>query len=124
MNHDNDFDDLDRALMALPLEEPPAGLRDSILAATIYAPPSVPALALHTWEIVIVGTVLAIGSWLGFLLAQNPALNARVASLIGGFLTAFADPATLIWLACGAIVVVLYNVVPQRLGLAVRSGRS
>ena len=34
-----DYDDLDRALMALPLEEPPAGLRESILASTIYAPP-------------------------------------------------------------------------------------
>jgi hypothetical protein len=119
-----DYDDLDRALMALPLEEPPVGLRDSILAATIYAPP-LESIALRTWEIVLIGTLLAVGSWLAIALAQNVALTSQ---LIGGFqevVAALAAPTTFLWLACGATVAFgasLYNVVPRR--VTVRSGHS
>jgi hypothetical protein len=119
-----DYDDLDRALMALPLEEPPVGLRDSILAATIYAPP-LESIALRTWEIVLIGTLLAVGSWLAIALAQNPALTTQLVGSLQAVVAALAAPTTFLWLACGATVAFgasLYNVVPRR--VAVRSGHS
>ena len=119
-----DYDDLDRALMALPLAEPPAGLRDSILASTVYAPPA-PSLALRTWEIVVVGTLLAIGAWLSLALAQSPSLTNRLAVEFQGVVAALSDFTTIAWLGCGVLValgVSLYNVVPLR--ATVRPGRS
>ncbi len=119
-----DYDDLDRALMALPLEEPPAGLRDSILASTVYAVP-MPGLALRTWEIVFIGTLLAVGTWLALALAQSRELNAQILGGLQMLVAALSDPTTLAWLAGGVVValgVSLYNVAPRR--LAVRSGRS
>jgi hypothetical protein len=109
-----DYDDLDRALMALPLAEPPVGLRDSILAATVFAPP-LESIALKTWEIALIGTLLAVGSWLTTQLVAG--LEAVVAAL--------AAPTTFLWLACGATVAFgasLYNVVPRR--VTIRSGHS
>jgi hypothetical protein len=119
-----DYDDLDRALMALPLEEPPAGLRDSILAATVYAPP-LESIALRTWEIVLIGTLLAVGSWLAIVLAQNEALTSQLIGGLQAVVAALAAPTTFLWLACGATVALgasLYNVVPRR--VPVRSGHS
>jgi len=121
MNHD---DDLDRALMALPLEEPPAGLRDAILRATVYAPP-VASLALRGWEIVLVGTLLAVGAWLAFALAQDQLLSARVTAGLQSLVAALADPTTLGWLAAGVVATfcaTFYNLIPRR--VTVRSGRS
>jgi len=119
-----DYDDLDRALMALPLEEPPAGLRDSILAATVYAPP-LESIVLRTWEIVLIGTLLAVGSWLAIVLAQNEALTSQLIGGLQAVVAALAAPTTFLWLACGATVALgasLYNVVPRR--VPVRSGHS
>jgi hypothetical protein len=36
-----EFDEIDRALFALPLEDPPPGLRQSILNCTVNAPAAV-----------------------------------------------------------------------------------
>jgi hypothetical protein len=120
-----DFDDLDRALLALPLEEPPEGLRTSILAATVFAPP-VPALAMRTWEIVMIGTMLAVGTFLAILLVQSSSLATQIATGLGSVLS---NPAILAWLATGtlvALVVSLLNSPPRFLPrfLTVRSGRS
>jgi hypothetical protein len=119
-----DYDDLDRALMALPLEEPPVGLRDSILAATIYAPP-LASIVLRTWEIVLIGTLLAVGSWLAIALAQNEALTSQLVESLEAIVAALAAPTTFMWLACGATVALgasLYGFVPRR--VTVRSGHS
>lgn len=61
MNDMHHHDDLDRALFALPLEQPPAELRDRILSATIYRP-SLPVF--RQWEILLLGTVVALLAWL------------------------------------------------------------
>ena len=58
MSDYDEHDDLDRALFALPLEEPPAGLRASILRATVFAGPAV-ASPLGRAETVGIGIALA-----------------------------------------------------------------
>ena len=56
----DDFDELDRALFALPLEAPPPGLRQSILNATVYARAQAAAgPEIRTWELLAVGIALA-----------------------------------------------------------------
>ena len=90
-------DELDRALLALPLAEPPGGLRARILAATVQQPPA----ALAPWEIWAIGTLLALGVWLAWrIVAGNaPAQIAAAFALLraGGGL----DPLTAMWLAVG-----------------------
>jgi hypothetical protein len=120
-----DYDDLDHALMALPLEEPPPGLRDSILASTVYAPPPLASPALRTWEIVLIGTLLAVGSWFALAVAQSPSLTGHVAASLDSIVTALADPTTVVWLGCGVTVALgasLFNAFPRR--VTIRSGRS
>ncbi len=121
-----DYDDLDRALMALPLEETPPGLRASILASTVYAPPPpLASPALGTWEIVLIGTLLAVGSWFALAVAQSPSLTGHVAATLDSLVTALADPTTVVWLGCGVTVALgasLFNAFPRR--VTIRSGRS
>ena len=120
-----DYDDLDRALMALPLEEPPAGLRDSILASTVYARADAGPRAAH------VGDRLHRHAARRRHLARAGAsrktaeLNAQILGGLQMLVAALSDPMTLAWLAGGVVValgVSLYNVAPRR--VAVRSGRS
>ena len=59
MNFDND-DALDRALFALPLEEPPADFRAGILSATIYRP--APVFSFR--ELVTLSAICAVLVWL------------------------------------------------------------
>jgi hypothetical protein len=51
-------DELDRALFALPLEEPPAGLHGQILAATVLRPAPVFAV----WERWLLGAALIVAA--------------------------------------------------------------
>jgi hypothetical protein len=98
MTHD-DFDDLDRALAALPLEEPPAGLHARIMAATVYqVEPTIPA-----WEVWLIGTLVACGAWLVWFVASAPHASERLVDAA----TRWVDNAgltsdyTLLWLAVG-----------------------
>lgn len=101
----NEFDDLDRALFALPLEDPPPGLHQGIMAATLCRP-GVPFKAWETW---LVGTLCALVVW--FAIFFHSALPAdRIASLVHRAVSevsefALADSATFIWLAVGVSVV-------------------
>jgi hypothetical protein len=61
-------DEIERALFALPLEEPPAGLHARILAATINHPRQI----FRAWEIWAIGTLLAVMCWLGFQIFAMP----------------------------------------------------
>jgi len=79
-------DELERALFALPLEEPPVDLRRRILGATVYRP----RLIFKAWEVWTLGTGLALMVWLTwFVLTGVPnglgrlglALSAAVASV-------------------------------------------
>ncbi len=79
---------LDRAILALPLEQPPVSLRASILASTIYraAPLFSPA------EITAVASITAVLVWLG--LTTAPQIGLAVAAV-------FSNLTLLAWLAAG-----------------------
>ena len=97
-SYDSD-EELERALFALPLEEPPADLRASILAATVYRPP----LAVKPWEVWLVGGAVALFAWLLVLIAKGTAGPAFLEfdSYVTDGLKLFAQPATLFWIALG-----------------------
>ena len=98
MMYQND-DELDRALFALPLEPLPAGLRESILAATIR-PATAPAFT--PWEIGGIGVVLALITWLCMVAVRGQlGLNAVVHSFAAGLLHVAGDLTILTWLGVG-----------------------
>ncbi len=102
----NDFDELDRTLFALPLETPPPGLREAILRSTIGARAHVPAKTspFGTWDILGLGTAIAVGVWLLLLLAWDKAFDATLTLDAVALVHAFGEPATLLWLAAGGAV--------------------
>jgi hypothetical protein len=94
-----DDDALDRALFALPLEEPPVELRASILSATVYRP----APAFSLWEVISIGAVAAVALWLLIAIAMGGAplfldTVTTIASTIGRTLS---NTTVLAWLAAG-----------------------
>ena len=100
-----DDDALDRALAALPLEEPPAHLHARIMAATVHAP-SLAALAAGRtagWEIWLVGVLAAAAVWLSGIVLTTPHVTERVIDTLqnGGI----ASMTTMLWIAVGASTV-------------------
>ena len=97
--YDND-EELERALFALALEEPPAGLRASILAATIYRP----AMSVKPWEVWTAGALCAVLVWLLLLVARGGATSTvqSVSAYITSGLALLVQPQTLFWIAIGA----------------------
>jgi hypothetical protein len=99
MNMDEAYDDLDRAISALPLEEPPAGLRASILLATAYRP----APVFSMLELAALGALGAVAIWLIVLLVLGGgSLFVHTLETIGSVASrALSNAATLAWLAAG-----------------------
>jgi hypothetical protein len=99
-------DELERALFALPLEEPPVELRARILAATIARP----RLTFRAWEIWLVGTVLAFMVWLAFLVStSSPDLGGTISRAITDGIdqvAALVPVGTLVWTGLGISFVV------------------
>lgn len=99
-------DELERALFALPLEEPPADLRARIFAVTIACP----RLTFRAWEIWAVGTVAAFTVWLAFLVATSaPDAGGAIAGAMSYGVDQFAGAITtaaLMWLGLGVSFVV------------------
>ena len=97
MKYDSD-DALDRALFALPLEEPPADLRASILTATVYRP----APLFKPWEIVVLGAIAAIVTWLvAVVVLGGGALFIDSLETIGSSIARLSNFTTLAWIAAG-----------------------
>ena len=95
-----DDDALDRALFALPLEEPPTDLRASILKATIYAP----APIFKTWELVVLGAVAAVMVWFVAMIVMGGAtLFLDSVQMIGALVmkAITRDGSTIAWVAAG-----------------------
>jgi hypothetical protein len=105
---DASHDPLERALFALPLEEPPAGLRASILMATAYRP----SPAFSVLELALLGALGAISVWLVVLLALGGgSLFVHTLSTIGSTASrALSSAATLAWLAAGGATAVWLSV--------------
>jgi hypothetical protein len=99
MMHDDDFDDLDRMLAALPLEEPPARLHARILTATVFRP--VPAV--RSWELWLIATLVAVATWMTWVLASSPNFGERVTDLSARIIQAggLDSLSTAIWLVAG-----------------------
>jgi len=99
-------DELDRALFALPLEEPPVDLRPRILAATIARPP----LTFRAWEIWLIGTLAALMVWLAFLVGTaSPDLGGTISRAVGSAVDALAalvSVSALMWTVLGVSCVV------------------
>lgn len=98
--YDND-EDIERALFALELEEPPADLRRSILSATVYHVPV--AAAVRPWEVWLCGALCAALVWLMiFVLRGAGAQTVDAAVAYGDQALAFmSQPTTLFWIAIG-----------------------
>jgi hypothetical protein len=122
----DDLDDLDRALFALPLETPPAGLRASILNATVYAETARPVVSLaRPWELWACGAALAVAAWLVFALITQRGFAATLSADIFLTVRPFAEPITLSWFAVGSVLAAtLWYVGDATLRLPTRSARS
>jgi hypothetical protein len=93
-------DELDRALFALPLEEPPADLHGRILAATVLRP----APTFRAWELcLLVIAVALVGSMTVWLFQTTPHAGSRLADLIvaGARSLGLFSRSTYVWLAVG-----------------------
>jgi hypothetical protein len=121
----DEFDDIDRALFSLQLEEPPDDLRASILAVTVEAPREFVLGRPFSWlDLAVAGTALAFAVWLSSLVVAGhggPSLETAIAQLG----SALANPVVLAWLGAGASTAVwlsLANLTPLLAG--VRSSRA
>ncbi len=114
-------DELERALFALPLEEPPADLRHRILSATVYRP----RMIFRAAEIWGLGTALAIMVWLSWYVVSGlPNLGGKfsfifsnVIAVVGAAIPAHAW----LWLALGissAIWISQVSLMPARSRIA------
>jgi hypothetical protein len=93
-----DDDALDRALHALPLEEPPARLHARILAATVYRPRAI----MLGWEMWLIVTLVAVVGWLSWMVLSAPHVAEHFTGYINGLVDAgVASPTTLAWAAVG-----------------------
>jgi hypothetical protein len=120
----DDMDDLDRAIFALPLETPPRGLREAILRATVYAEAIAPT-AFGRWEIAGIGGALALALWFVILTVADRSLAATFSAGVYDIARAFTDPTTLAWLATGGSIAVVASFVGGgMLRLPVRIKRS
>ena len=91
-------DDLDRALAALPLAEPPPDLLPRILAATVFAAPP----AFRLWELWLLGTLLALAAWLCVdLVHAGPRALAAGLTAVGLGARTLATPSLFFWFAIG-----------------------
>ena len=104
--YDND-EELDRALFALPLEEPPATLRASILSETIYRQP----VAVKPWEVWILGVIAALIIWLCVLVFRGEAGQTLVAAenAVHSGLITLAQPSVLVWIAVGGAAAMWFS---------------
>jgi hypothetical protein len=91
--------ELERAILGLPLEEPPAGLRASILLATAYRP----APAFSVAELALLGSLVAVAAWLiSLVVLGGGSLFVHTLETIGSSLSrTFSNGTILAWLAAG-----------------------
>lgn len=93
-------DELDRALFALPLEEPPADLHARIMAATALRP--LPTFAPWEWVLLVVAISLtvALTTW---MFGSSPGSVHRLgyAVMSGLYNIGLYSRATYVWLAIG-----------------------
>jgi hypothetical protein len=107
MNFDND-DALDRALFALPLEEPPADLRAGILSATIYRP--APVFSFR--ELVTLSAICAVLVWLvaAVILGGGSLFVHSLQALGVGTLRTLSNTSLVLWAAAGGATAIWLSI--------------
>jgi len=120
----HEYDEIDRALFALPLEEPPQDLRRSILALTVHAPaPGGETISL--WELLGIGLGLALATILAWSVVTNPAFGAQIVAALMLFGRGLAEPPTLAGLTIGCSAVAWVSLMTFRPArIEVRSSRT
>jgi hypothetical protein len=115
-----DDDALDRALAALPLEDPPANLHARVMAATVYRPRA----SVQQWEVWTVATLAALAMWLTWVALSTPRLGERLVDGVTRLIDAggLTSLNTLMWLAVGisAAWCLSQITVPQRRRVQIR----
>jgi hypothetical protein len=98
-----DDDALDRALAALPLEQPPADLHARIMAATAYAPAPAAAAPLPGWELWLAAVLSSLALWLAWVFVSTPhvvdQLGAAIDRVVAG--ADLGSASTVVWIAVG-----------------------
>jgi hypothetical protein len=93
-------DELDRALFALPLEEPPADLHGRIMAATALRP--APTFATWEWLLLVVAVSLTTAATAWIFLSAPGSVHALGYAIEDGLRAlGFYSRATYIWIAIG-----------------------
>ena len=94
-----DDDDLDLALAALPLEEPPASFHARVMAATVYRPEP----AARPWEVWMIGTFVALAAWLAWIVAATPQAGERLFATLSDAVqnAGLSSEYVVLWLAIG-----------------------
>jgi hypothetical protein len=122
MNYE--YDEIDRALFALPLEEPPKGLRQSILALTVHAPLAAEE-RIGWWESLAIGLGLALAAFLAWLVVTNPAFGAQIVAVLVTFGRILSEPPMLAALTAGCSAVAWVSLMTFRPArVEVRSNRA
>ena len=116
------MDELERAILELPLEEPPEGLRASILLATAYRP----APAFSFVELATLGALGAVALWLVVqLVLGGGTLFVQTIATIGSVLSrTLSNGAVLAWLAAGGATALWLTLFTGSQPLLVGSHRS
>jgi hypothetical protein len=120
MNMDDER--LENAILGLPLEEPPDGLRASILLATAYRP----APAFSVADLAALGALGAVALWLVVLLVLGGgSLFVHTVSTISSALSrTFSNAAILAWMAAGGATALWLTLFTGSQPLAQASHRS
>lgn len=93
-------DELDRALFALPLEEPPADLHARILAATVLRP--APAFATWEWLLLVAAIALTAAATVWIFTSAPGSVHALGNAVTGGMhALGLYSRATYVWIATG-----------------------
>jgi len=122
MNYE--YDEIDRALFALPLEEPPKGLRQSILALTVHAPPAAEE-RIGWWESFALGLGLALAAFLAWSVVTYPAFGGQIVAVLVTFGRVLSEPPTLAALTAGCSAVAWVSLMTFRPArVEVRSNRA
>jgi hypothetical protein len=93
-------DELDRALFALPLEEPPADMHQRIMSATVLRT----APAFRPWELWLLAfAVVLVCVATAWIATSSPVAASRLADSIVSFMRGFGlfSRSTYVWLAIG-----------------------
>ncbi len=93
-------DELDRALFALPLEEPPADLHEQIMAATVLRP--APTFASWEWVLLVVAISLTIAATTWIFTSSPGSVHRLGYAVVNGLHgLGFYSRATWVWIAIG-----------------------